>query len=409
MTPSTDAFTNLISALNEGEEGFRNELLEECWSEDGRFIAPDTFGRSADRNGLSALVADKWRDREYWVVLEGTPHRQGSEVEATWEIKGSGPGFPNRQRVVATVDSKTDKLSHLTATPDPRRESPLSKLVPWLLDNPLALLPVALAVLYVVLRVPVTIFYNELSVTPQEVGLGDGEILRNSLLLLVFLVAGSALYGLVNVLLTQSWATLGDATERLRKRNRKKEARVALTPAVVAPLGVVFVSVLAWPPVSPRPAWVDIGSGVLALLAGSAACFGVLRFYSPAAAERDAVEDQRRRSGVGKVATGVAGIVITAGAIALFLFVPLRAYEAAVTVREGGKANGRLLPWRAIPAQVGRVDPEFEPEFENSCETLRYLGESNGRSVLYDTAEDNAIRISSDQIVVTLDPDCEPP
>jgi hypothetical protein len=401
------SFAELVEALNEGETSARRDLLENCWADEGTFDAP-SFGKAGNRSELSGLVTKKFRDRAYWVEQKGKAIGTDGRIEAKWEIKRSDHQ-PLKQKVTARINS-SGRFTALRASNVPARDSRFAKLTTWATQNPLALLPVALAALYVVLRIPVTLFYNDLGVTPEEVGQGDAVVLRNSLILLVVLVAAAALVGPLYLLFLKPQFTFGEVTRRLRRQNRR-HARFALGLLVLPPLGLylglLLVVSLTTSATALAIVFVSFGLGsALTYIFGPTL---IMRLYRPAARVREIAADRVRRSGEvsGNWIEAAAGGLIGLAVVILLVVLPIEAMSAAGNVRQGDEAGGRFLPWRALPARVDYLDAKIKPPFVNDCKSLRYLGESNGRAIFFDSAMDAAFRVPSDEIIISLGGDCD--
>lgn len=264
------------------------------------------------------------------------------------------------------------------------------------------------AVAYVALRFAYTRFYDALGVAPEEVGLGQVDLLVRSVgLAVVFVVMGALALELVAVavacfLALRVLPRTGQIIEMLLEdlKGRPKPSALLVGVGIVSWVGL---------PLLPRTAPGLIGYVPFALvLTGAVLMYrrrrGLTHLVSDARATRQTI-----RLGLFTAFAGIArwwkvgaATVTAASVVLLFALVALTAPNASRLVQEGRAYRDWAVPWRADPATVYWIHqrPADDP-LSGRC--LMYLGHANGIAVLYDARTRRVVRVPSGEVVVLIE------
>jgi hypothetical protein len=283
----------------------------------------------------------------------------------------------------------------LVATPEPAPRAGL--VATWVAYNPAQVLALFAVVTYAALRIPTTIFYSELGVSPDEVGLGDYTLIKASLLV----VAGYALSGLIVGLLMNALASVTGFPEAFfgaLPADDHAHWRVKASLAVWGVTGSICAVALTLGGIGVTP--FSISGEVAAAAFGSSVIVSwlLLRKWRPTVwkvATSALTKDRRARRW--RTASSYALL----GAIPmLYLVLILAAVEQSNEVKHGGTVEYTALPWHADAASVTWTTPGAAKL--PGCHVLRYLGSSSGRLVFFDASDHRVFRVpAADAVVAT--------
>lgn len=388
MTGIPDAtLAAFVSAWNERDPAARRLLLQTAWAQSGEFSdATETVvGLEALNTHIGAVLAGSPRRMfEHRGWLEGLGGRTGFR----WRVRTGGKtvshGYASAE---VGADGRLTRVAMFVEPDQPKEEGSLAKLRVWALANPIAVAGFFVLVIYVVLRLQAQRFYATFGVTPEDAGFGPVDLVvrQSSAILLEFARAG-LVWG-VGYLIGMVPSLFLNAVRRSRG-----------TSGLGVDVVVVFV--------------LSIIAGFLALralllgdwLVGAAALVlvGVLllvpRFLYPGSdAPRASARADLFRWGVTAVPLGA--LFYATGTFALIGFD--EAESDAALVHDGGSIISNDFPWRARPVNVEwkTEDPPFALP---SCGGLAYLGEGNGRVVLYDRRNNQTIRLVAGDVQLTF-------
>jgi len=245
---------------------------------------------------------------------------------------------------------------------EPKTGGLWSKTVDWASKNPGASVSLLGLLLYAELRLATGIFYGVLGTTPEEVGLGYGSTLAQSII-------GVAGLAVLYVALRVAWF----ATRFVRSTARQSRA-------------------------SPDAAVTTSDSR--AIIPGIRIRFHRARTRLVSAG-REAVSAVRQ-SGLATTTKGWAIIVLL-----LLLEVPITTYANANNAKHGYAIRAQLagIPIWGVKAELAYVvwtNPQATAPLgirNRAC--LLYLGQANGVTVLYDASGKRTLRIPSGTILVS--------
>jgi hypothetical protein len=389
----------VIDARNESNPLICNRLIEEAFASGARFTnreGEEFVGREA----IAELVSKEVLDPEHWVRLKGRISPAGDRYVFRWSVSSS-ISAPQNELCWLTLDDD-GKIDTLTVRHAVDAPVPVGRQVfEWSREHPAPALAAAAGVLYAVLRVAMALFYNQLGITPEEAGFTNDELLRQSVILLGALVVYGLILVAVNWLTAVPFGRLRAVNRRLRLAQREKDRRL-LVALTVAPFILTFLAMMMLLLTAHRT--LALIADVLFLLAFPLVPRVVLRLPAAEQVAPLAEESVRRSRNLRpQHAFASAGIAVL---IVLLTSLPLAAHVAAEDVKDGGKATGRLLPWRALPATIKWTTKSVPVKLTNNCRYLRFLGESNEKVYLFDTSSERSLRVPSDDIIVSVATRC---
>jgi hypothetical protein len=406
MSEEQAALTKLVEALNEGNVSLRRDLLEECWAANGRLLRDGEL-LAGTREELEAQVAREREDPQFFVKIIRSVQRARDLEWAHWQVRSLNQP-PGVQQIMARR-SEDGRLQEVTATStaaSPASGKLVTRLQEAVIANPIPALGLLGGVLYLALRIPVGLFYDDLGVTPDEVGFGPQVLVPQSLTLLgLFVVVMLASYG-VGVSGLPAFRA-GQAASRLKRQGQRRRANLIIGILVIGGICGFVCAVFLTPlmygflfdwAIGGAPL-IQVGIGI------SIAGLAVSGIHWVAEEIRE-LKDQGRRSR--RVLEGVKAFSLLVGiygAAGLLIALPIWAVIDADRVRSGGAAGGRLSPWRALPVQLRWKDASHV-HLNNTCHLLRYLGEANGQMVVFDTRLDKAFRIPVSDASAAVDRKC---
>jgi hypothetical protein len=258
-----------------------------------------------------------------------------------------------------------------------------------------AVVPFLVAVAYAGLRFAYGSFYDQLGVAPEEVGLGQIELLVRSfgLVVVVAILFGVFVALVVVPLLALTGATVGVAATDWMLRELPWWA---LLPLALVPLALFLLT-----------------HGLV--IAGLVCVLAVIVYVG-------AIGGYARGRGndlpTGRALAAVLlswmsrwgrPVALVSGALSLALVFALTLSLASTTgalVREGWAERDWAVPWRADPATVYWIGPSpaLDP-VGGRC--LMYLGQANSILVLYDVTARRSVRVPASQVLLAVDPATE--
>jgi hypothetical protein len=265
------------------------------------------------------------------------------------------------------------------------------RLPDWATADPLRALGLLALVAYVELLIPTQLFYRTLETTPGAAGLeGIDVLLQQGALVL-------ATYALVSAVGVTGYFVLAYPFVIVRKSTggRRRAVAAALSAAAIA-LGLLMLAL-------GYAASLGIDGSTVAIVGGALLVvgFSVPRIvaWGDGPAHRVARWEALRQSR----AVAIYGLAI--GAAGLLLFSIAWAIPYANQIKKGNAPDDFLFPWQARHVQA-IWEKESPPMRLPRCEALIYLGEDDGRVLLYDSNAERALRIVSSDLQLSLPEAC---
>ncbi|WP_338203749.1 hypothetical protein [Candidatus Nephthysia bennettiae] len=256
-------------------------------------------------------------------------------------------------------------------------------------------------VAYVALRLASILFYDGMGTTPEELGLGEFDLLMRSvgLLVIIFLLAGIAaelvVLPIVAVSLASMWSSAANPLSEMLYRAPKwfgwAVMAVAFGAAVLGAWRQVLLLFLS--PIAIIPT-----GGLIAYL------FWLRRIEPWPVHVREAVrgELRRLRKRAGRWWRITAASFAVVSLLTVSIVVTASANQAGNAVRQGRAYHDWAVPWRADPATVRWLAPRPSVDpLTGRC--LMYLGQSNAAFVFYDVDSHRIVRVPSGAVVLLID------
>jgi hypothetical protein len=345
---------------------------------------------------LSLSIDQQLHDSDYAAVGAGRPRKERSDGW-TFRLRTGKRGRDREIKMSAAVDSegKIERLSTLYSGELPPRTS--EAVVRWMRDNVLVALALLAGVAYVLVRIPLVIFYSKLGTTPDEVGLGTEDVVRQSVLILGGIAAICILYMLAT--LVALYFFLGEVQVAHRARELEGRTIGSIAGAILIVGYLVFTACLllaATEVVSTVFLW-GMSAIVIALI--------VCRLLPGLRTSRGAVRERLRRVRAFSVAE-FAPVVSLVVLVWLALLLPAFSAITAEQVQKGGSVSFPLLVWTARPVEA--VDGKLPTDIraDDSCRFLRYLGASGQRVILYDTRLRRSVSVPNGDVTLTFPLSC---
>jgi hypothetical protein len=268
----------------------------------------------------------------------------------------------------------------------PAEEKPAGGMARSVAANPVFVVTALGLILYGLLRLANSLFYDPLAVKPEEVGLGYAETLSQSAVgVLVVLLTSFAVFGIFLVLLIFFWALM-------RRGEPGGEGKLEQLLAAIVVIGILTGTALhLWAPSHVS----DVLYAVLEV------AFVLWIFYR--------VWQEIRSGRVKRVLLMAGSAFALSGALTLAL-VMLQARDDGRAVREGQVRHPTFLgfipfgSWGADAAWVEWVAPDPPKGFaKGRRRCLLYLGRANGTAVFYDIGarDDKTLRAPATAVVIT--------
>jgi len=178
MVASTKVLDAYRSIWKEGDEPERRRIAEICLPESVEYYAQDVtcHGREEFLEHL-AEHQESANKRSFHERAE----QHNEQVVLPWEQSQPDGSGTLKGADYAQVDAK-GLLKRISSFQTERVEKKgiLQDLITWAKDNPIQALGLAGGILYILLRVPLSVFYAGLGVTPEDVGFSNVTILLQS-------------------------------------------------------------------------------------------------------------------------------------------------------------------------------------------------------------------------------------
>lgn len=271
------------------------------------------------------------------------------------------------------------------------------RLRDWAVSEPLRALGLLALVAYVELLVPTELFYRTLGTTPADAGLAGIEVLlqQAALMLASYVLIGAGWAGGYFVLM-YPFVVAAKTRASLGEDGSRRKLYLSMTPTVLA---VLALALAGYAPllfdVEPLP--LALASGVLAILG----LFMPRIVFSDAGTERKAAHraaiDWGRTVAIGGLAFGAT----------MLLFISIvGAIPYANQIKTGKAPDDMLFPWQARHVEV-TWKSEPGPLHLPPCDSLIYLGEDDGRVLLYDSDKSGrSLRITSSDLELSFPENC---
>lgn len=226
-------------------------------------------------------------------------------------------------------------------------------------------------VAYVVLRIAAGDFYARFGVSPEDVGIGQADLLARS--------AGIAVIALlIAVLVAVGFALIAEVV-RLRSRERRRGCLVSF---LVCALGGLLYSVLR--PISETAGTIAVDVLVWAAVLGLALGV-VLRVW--------------REPARGPVLYAfAAAFALSAGLSVAVLFVTASTGRRVVSRGEG--ISDWAEPWQATVVTLESVDPGAVPPNVARLPCGVYLGSGSGKAIVVDPVNHETLWIPADRVIL---------
>ncbi len=370
----------------------REKLLERALTDDAEIALEDKVLDS--RPDLQSWINGRLNDEDYAVART---NRLRKESDGAWRfrLRVGKHGREHELELAArfAADGRITRVSTVSSKELSPRQS--EQVIRWVRDNVLVALALLAGIAYVLVRIPLVIFYSKLGTTPDEVGLGTQDVVRQSVLILGAIAIACIVCLLVQTVIT--YLFLGE-TQVARRLIELEDERVGVVASTILAIG--YTASLLSPVLSFAGTW------ALAFGLGLVIAPVICRFLPGARVAREAVYDRTRRIrifsfpalapafGFSVVAALAAGLVITA-------------LVTAQDVREGGSVTFPLLVWTARPVEVidGKLPQAVRSD--NSCADLRYLGTGSQRVVLYDTRRGQVVSVPGGDVTLAFPKSCQ--
>jgi hypothetical protein len=267
----------------------------------------------------------------------------------------------------------------------PAEEKPAGGVARSVAANPVFVVTALGLILYGLLRLANSLFYDPLAVKPEEVGLGYSETLSQSAVgVFAVLLTSLALFGIFLVLLIFGWALV----RRGAGEDEGKLDDVLSGVVVVALLGGAIVRF-----------WVTshVSDVVYAVIEGA---FVLWIFY---------LVWREIRSGRVKRLVPLAGGAFALSVVLTVAAVMFQAWGDSRGVRDGEVRHPEFFfipfgSWGADAAWVEWIVPDPPKGFARGRRRcLLYLGRANGTAVFYDAKarDDKTLRVPAGAVVIT--------
>jgi hypothetical protein len=257
-TEVLEASTEVLEAYRrlwkEGDKEERRRLAEVCLTKDMKYYVQGFTGDSRD-DFLTYLAEHQESANKRSFVQHVEQHHE--QVMLQWEqrepdgsstLKGTDYGQVDPKGLIKRISSFQGERV--------KREGIVEDVRTWAKENPIQALGLAGAILYTLLRIPLSVFYLRLGVSPEDVGFSNVTILLQSfsLYILAFVLVTSFLLG---IFLIAGIVALFNfqALRRQRARGIQQQIRDAIRQLprafltlllVYAPVGLLLALIFAY-------------------------------------------------------------------------------------------------------------------------------------------------------------------
>lgn len=390
-------------ARNEPESQRRRNLIERCCAQDVVFLEE---GRaSIGRHELEARFGRDDADPEHAVTIVAPVEVRDQRVWSRWELTGAHR-TPITHAVIAQVnDAGMLHDVRSAAAPDEAPRSAWRRIWEAIAANPVAAVGLVGSATYAAIRIPTGVFYARLGTTPDEVGLGPQVLVPQSL---VLLVAITVLAGAVYLVPASPIGVNFGVIKRFAQDKRLWRCAgagllIAFTWSLTA-----FMLALTAGLLLPEPNSRDVIAFVLStmIIATVVSAYAPLLMPSARTARRELAAERLGRKDRWQFRRTVLVERLVGFAGAVFVLLMVAALLGGSSVINGGAAQGRLFPWRAIPAEVNKTDRALPAGLTSDCDGLRFLGTAGNQILVYDTQIDRLFRLSLTRVSVTTVANC---
>jgi hypothetical protein len=376
---------------NERDSSKRAQLLQECAAANLRYIERDAeySGRDAFVNYLASLE-ETALSRKYSAAAVHHGHAWTSWQVVTGDdstVRG-GAEF-----VEFSVDGLLNKVVAFDSQEGGNR-SIGERLYNWAMENPLPAAGVLGGALYLILRIPLSLFYGKLGITPEEAGFDNVTVLLQSALAI-----GTVFAGLIAFVLLwgPSWSSFRVASRLNAELQEPASKQQLVIAGVYGPIFVVMIytSVLTF-------RWAIFW--LVVVFAIWPPIFLMLLYRGSKAPARR----RQMKKLIRGLPVGVAANVLLLELILVLFVGPIVAYTDANNVRNGSQYSDLFRPWKALPVEVSwttKEKKEHAPRLP-ACSDLRLLGSTDKQIVLLNWKSGEVYRFPPNDLVVSVKRRC---
>jgi hypothetical protein len=398
-TEVLDAYRRLWQEVDETE---RRRLAEICLATGVEYSAQGVTRHG--RDGFLAYVADHQESGNKRTFPEDA-EQHNEQILLRWEqpdpdgsgtLNGADYGEVDTQGLFKRISSfLTERV---------KKKGLIPSFETWAKENPIQALGLAGGILYTLLRVPLSVFYMRLGLTPEDVGFSNVTILLQSfsIYIVAFLV-----FTLVVVILGTPLVfpvQLGVGLEKRRhpgatrwQRFKRLDAPLLLPGTLVLLLLLIFIQ---RPDVTTK---IMIWSSILAFAFYCVWPYVAIWFlYRRQFDLRKEMAPQRRKT-ISELPISFLKLLLAYALLALLL-APWTAYTDAENVRDGNTLQDSPVPrpWRAPPVQASWIDKVNGMDDLPGCENLRFLGSTDKSLVFFDWHDKDVYRIQPDKVTLRI-------